>query len=110
MPEPLAPEIDPDRRAFIRVRVGCIPAIVLALNRAGFEEDALAVAEFSRQYTDPVSNEDRLYWLEKAEAVAKDGEIEFDLDGAISGSEGGQYVLGWVWVDGDEEDDEDEPE
>jgi hypothetical protein len=36
--------------------------------------------------------------------VARDGEVEFDSDAMISGSEGGQYVLGWIWVDATDDD------
>jgi hypothetical protein len=98
------PPIDPQQPAFLRVPVKCLPTVIAALKSAGFEAEAKAVEDFTRDYTDPEANAERLEWLAKADEEAKDGEVEFDSDATISHSEGGQYVLGWVWVYGEEED------
>jgi len=92
--------IDPEQPAFMRVPVKCIPTVVSALEAAGFASQAKDVAEFTRYYTDPVLNAEREEWVARADAEAREGEVEFDSDSTISGSDGGQYVLGWVWVDG----------
>jgi hypothetical protein len=102
-----APAIDPTQPAFLRVPVCCIPVIVDALRAAGFAQEAKDVESFTHQYTDPEANAERVRWLAKADAEATDGEVEFDSDVAISYSEDGQYVLGWVWTYEDKEDDED---
>jgi hypothetical protein len=101
------PEIDPEQPAFLRVPVKCLPTIIKALKKAGFKQVAGDVEQFTRDYTDPEADAERRRWLAKADELARDGEIEFDSDATISHSgDGGQYVLGWMWVDDDEEDDE----
>jgi hypothetical protein len=95
-------KVDPEQLAFLRVPVKCITLVVTALRTAGFTQEAERVSEFTKNYTDPTANAARHEWLVRAEAqAAKAGEIEFDSDATISGSEeGGEYVLGWVWVYG----------
>lgn len=107
---PVLPAIDPDQPAFIRVPVKCIPTVIESLARAVFTQESRSVADFSRDYTDPVLNAERLRWLDLAdEQVARDGHIEIDSDATISRSDdNGGYVLAWVWVDGDDEPEEDE--
>lgn len=96
-----------DRPVFLRVPASCVPAIVEKLRSLRREDAATRVEEFASRYLDPVLNAERLRWLARAhETVQKDGEIEFDDDATVSGSreagESGEYVLGWVWVDGPE--------
>jgi hypothetical protein len=84
-----------------------VPAIVEKLRSLRREDVAAQVEEFTSRYLDPVRNAERLQWLARAtETVQKYGEIEFDVDATISGSRkagaNGEYVLGWVWVDGPE--------
>ena len=92
--------IDPEQPMFLRVPVKCLEIVLSALRSAGFEKEAAAVSSFTRDYVDPGANANRLKWVARADAEARDGEVEFDSDATISHSEGGQYVLGWVWVDG----------
>ena len=103
------PPIDPEQPAFIRVPVKCLPTIISALMEDNYVQEAKTVQEFSRDYTDPEANAERLLWLERAEKWREWGEVEFDSDATISHStDNGQYVLGWIWVDGPEEEEEDE--
>lgn len=98
-------EIDPEQPCMLRVPVKCVPTVVAALAAAGFAIEAEAVERFARDYTDPAADAARRRWLKLAEAVAADGEVEFDADATISHSaDNGQYVLGWVWVDAPETD------
>jgi hypothetical protein len=100
-PVPANPEDD----CFLRVPVKAVPAVVAALRAAGLPEEAAEVEGFARQYTDPAVNARRVWWRDRADGEARDGEVEFDSDAAISHSPGaGEYVLGWVWVDGPGED------
>lgn len=100
----MAKKLDPEQPMFLRVPLKCRLTVIKALQKAGFETEARRVLEFTRDYALTKANRNRLKWLERAdEQVAKDGHIEFDSDATISHSEGGQYVLGWVWVDGPEE-------
>lgn len=103
------PPIDPEQPAFLRVPVKCISTVVAALKDAGFEAEAKAVEVFTRDYTDPEANANRLAWLEKAsEQAGKSGEVEFDCDATISHSDDpGEYVLGWVWIEGEKDSSED---
>lgn len=96
------------QNAFIRVPVESLPTIKDALRTAGFEQAAADVEMFARDYTDPDANTYRQKWLERArDTVEKEGEIEFDNDATISHSDAnGEYVLGWVWVEGDKNEDE----
>ena len=96
-------------RGFLRLPVRLMPKIVEYLESIGEEEAAINAQSFSTQYVDPDENSSRRDILDSArEQVAKDGEIEFDDDAAVSSSDSGAYVMGWVWVDlPDEEDDED---
>lgn len=102
------PPIDPEQPCFLRVPVKCVPAVLDGLHGAGFTKEAQDVEDFTRPYTDPELNAMREAWCRRADAEARDGEVEFDSDSTFSGSEGGQYTLGWVWVDGDGADDEEE--
>jgi hypothetical protein len=96
--------IDPDQPMFLRVPVKCLTVILEALRAAGYEQEAKEAESFTRDYVDPKANADRLKWLERAEEQKqKYGEIEFDSDATISHSDdNGEYVLGWVWVEGSE--------
>jgi hypothetical protein len=86
---------------FCRIPVKCRDVVISALRAAGFAQEARDVESFTRDYVDPKANANRLKWVGRADIVARDGEIEFDSDATISHSEsGGEYVLGWVWVDG----------
>ncbi len=102
------PEIDVTDKAMLRVPIWCIPLVVDALRQAGCEAEASDVEAFTKDYTDPEANAERLEWIAKATELVKDGEIEVDLDSTISHSEGGQYVLAWLWVDGPNVEDEKE--
>ncbi len=92
----------------IRIPANCLSTVLLALRAAGFEDEAKKVEEFTHEYIDPAANANRVMWVERArEQHGKDGEIEFDDDSTISLSEdNGEYVLGWVWVDGDEQEED----
>ena len=94
--------VDPDQPAFVRVPVGCLPTVFAALRAAGYDGAAKDAESFTRHYTDPGLNAERLRWLERARDVRlKYGDIEFDSDATISESDdSGEYVLGWVWVEG----------
>lgn len=93
------PPIDPEQPAFIRVPVKAIPLIIDLLRREGLESEADAAETFTEYYTNPDLNALRERWIDHA--GGKDGQIEFDSDSTISqSSEEGEYVLGWVWVDG----------
>lgn len=101
--------VNPEQPMFLRVPVKCRQVVIDALRAVGFESEAADVEQFTNDYVKPELNEERLSWLALArKQVAKDGEIEFDSDATISHSQDGQYVLGWVWVDGPLEEDEED--
>lgn len=103
--------IDYDQLAMIRVSLKCLPTILAALNAAGFKQDVESVEEFSRQYTDEEANANRLEWLERAEEQrGEDGETEFRPDGLVWSHHEDAYVMGWLFVQGDSDDDVDEDE
>lgn len=97
----------PDDTMFLRLPVRHRDWLLAALHHAGYHDDAKQVEAFTRDYVDPVENAERLAWLERArDRVGRDGEIEFDDDATYSKSpDNGEYVLGWVWVDGDDPED-----
>lgn len=96
--------INPEQLCFCRVSVKAVPTVVNALRQTGFVTEANEVERFTNDYTDPEANSERLRWLEKADALIEYGKIEFDSDATISHSEdNGQYVLGWIWVEDNEE-------
>lgn len=103
------PALDPEQPMFLRLPLKCRQVVIDALNAAGFLQEAKNCKEFTEDYADPGRNANREAWLALAKGtVAKDGEIEFDSDATISHSgDKGEYVLGWVWVeDPDYEDEE----
>lgn len=96
---------DPDAPMFLRLPVKHRDWLLAALHHAGYHEDAKQVEQFTRHYIDPTLNAERLAWLARARDVRyrdTDIMIQFDNDSTISESDdGGEYVLGWVWVEGD---------
>ncbi len=98
--------IDPDMPCFLRVPVSLIPVVLKALEDAGAKEAAQEVRKFTAQYTDPSRNLEREWWLSLAREKREiNGDIEFDNDAAISESRfNGEYVLGWVSVPKEEDD------
>jgi hypothetical protein len=97
----------PDQPVFLRVPAAAVPAVLAGLRAGGHAAEAARVEAFVRDYLDPAANAERLRWLARADdQTARDGEVEFDSDATISHSDDpvrGQYVLGWVWVDGPSE-------
>lgn len=100
----MSDQIDPDQPMFLRAPVKCRAVILEALRAAGFEQEARDVETFTKDYVDPKGNANRLKWLERADEQRQEyGKIEFDSDATIShSSDNGEYVLGWVWVEGPE--------
>lgn len=102
--------IDQEQPAFMRLPVRLIPTVLKALEDSGEVNAAKEVRSFTKHYTDEDLNKYREEWVARAEDLhGRDGEVEFDSDSTVSGSEGGEYVLAWVWV-ADDDDDEDEEE
>ncbi len=99
------PEIDQELPVFLRLPIKHLELVQNFLKEQGLEAEAHEIKEFTLHYTDPKRNAYRLEYLERARALARDGEVEFDDDSIVSGSErNGEYMLAWVWVDGPEED------
>jgi hypothetical protein len=99
------PEIDQELPVFLRLPIKHLELVQNFLKEQGLEAEAHEIKEFTLHYTDPKRNAYRLEYLKRARALARDGEVEFDDDSIVSGSEqNGEYMLAWVWVDGPEED------
>lgn len=97
--------ITPDQPCFLRLPARLIPLVTQYLENNEEHSAAREVREFTRHYLEPELDLIRSAWVKWAqESKQKDGEIEFDSDATISVSESGkgEYVLGWVWVEAED--------
>lgn len=99
--------MNPDEPVFLRLPRRLIGPLASWLEGRAELSTANNVREFTKHYTDPELNAEREKWVERArEQCHSDGEVEIDADATISETdetEGGQYVLAWVWVSGEDE-------
>lgn len=107
------PHDNPNECAFIRVKLVTLPIIVRYLQSIGAGEEAKQIEDFAACYARPEADAERKEWIERGrKQLAKRhlaADVQIDDDAALSGSDAaGDYVMAWVWVDGPEDQDDDE--